>query len=191
LEAEKVLAPRYAEELARRISAGQAELLDRFRDVPLPDPAFLELLMEAARSTGKLELVQSHGDLQPGNIHIQRTPRRVFLIDWEYAARRSRAYDFLTYGLRARYPSGLGARMLEFISQPASGVAFQYLSLASREERASSLALFLLEDLERSISDSIHSPYKKLPYGFRLVCRELALAEGELTKAFLRGRSVT
>jgi hypothetical protein len=191
VEAEKVPAPSYAEELARRISAGQAELLDRFRDVPLPDPAFLELLMEAAGSTGELELVQSHGDLQPGNIHVQRTPRRVFLIDWEYATRRSRAYDFLTYGLRARYPSGLGARMLEFISEPATRLTLQHLSLASREERASSLALFLLEDLERSISDSIHSPYKELPYGFRLVCRELTLAEGELKKAFLKGRSVT
>jgi hypothetical protein len=172
-----------AEELVAQIAARRQGLLRRFPDVPLPKASLLESLALGAEWLGDIELAQSHGDLQPGNIHVGRRPRRVYLIDWEHTDRRFRSYDFLTFGLRARYPKGLGVRILRFITEQPTELAFEYLPRISQQERAAMVALFLLEELNRSVADAARTPYRTLPYGFRQVCREITSIEEELGKS--------
>lgn len=40
-----------------------------------------------------IEIIQSHGDLQAGNIWIENQTRRIFIIDWESVEKRSIWYD--------------------------------------------------------------------------------------------------
>jgi hypothetical protein len=58
--------------------------------------------------------VQSHGDLQPANILVNvagTNVHRMYLIDWEYSARRSVYYDALVFTTRSRFPHGLAERV--------------------------------------------------------------------------------
>lgn len=181
-DAQRVSARARVDMLMRRIAAGREGLLGRFRNIPLPDASFLELLAEGAEKLDEVELVRSHGDLQPGNIHVTSRTRSVYLIDWEHTDRRFRGYDFLTYGLQARYPKGLGTRILGFIAEQPTGAAFEHLPQGSQRERAGAVALFLLEELERSVTDAAATPYRTIPYGFRLVCWELSAIHPELRK---------
>lgn len=183
LDAQDISARERAEGLLKRVSTGRQELLHRFQGVSLPNASLIQAIAEKAEQLGDIQLVQSHGDLQPGNIHVERRTRRVYLIDWEHTDRRSRSYDSLTYGLRARYPKGLGARMLQFIAGQPTGpteVAFQQLSRSSHRGRVAAVAMFLLEELDRSIADVARTPYRTVPYGFRVMCAELSAIEAEL-----------
>src|SRR5690606_9222655 len=54
----------------------------------------------------ELEVVQSHGDFQPGNVLVEQGGQ-VMLTDWEQSATRSRTYDAFVYLLRLRFPRGL------------------------------------------------------------------------------------
>ena len=188
-DVKEVSARRRADELLTQIAARRDDLLQRFTDVPLPPVSFLEALAEGAQALGDIELVQSHGDLQPGNIHVASRPRSVYLIDWEHTDRRSRAYDFLTYGLRARYPKGLGTRLLRFMKEQPTDPAFEHLHEDWRGKRAPAAALFLLEELHRSVGDAATTPYRALPHGFRLVCREISRIEEQLRVEVAKGRS--
>ena len=176
-----------AETLVTQIEARQQELLQGFPEAVLPGATLLESLAEGAERLGDIELARTHGDLQPGNIHVARDTRNVYLIDWEHTDRRFRSYDFLTYGLRARYPIGLGPRILRFIREQPTEMAFEHLPRSSQPERAATVALFLLEELNRSVTDAANAPYRTLPHGFRLVCREIKAIENELTGRYPQG----
>jgi len=54
---------------------------------------------------GQILTALTHGDFQPGNILVDGD--RVWLIDWEYSARRQVGYDALVYALCSRFPSPL------------------------------------------------------------------------------------
>lgn len=68
-------------------------------------------------TTGRIRVVQTHGDFQPANILVGE--RRAFLIDWEYTARRQQFYDCLVYSLNSRHPSGLAERLKQFVQGKA------------------------------------------------------------------------
>ena len=53
--------------------------------------AFYLDIIERAEDT--VELIQSHGDLQPGNIWLENSTGRIFIIDWESVETRSIWYD--------------------------------------------------------------------------------------------------
>lgn len=110
-------------------------------DGPLRDA----LMMEAARASD-VELVQSHGDYQSGNVFVERSTRRVVLIDWEYSGQRQRGFDALVLQLDSRHPIGLAARLIAFVERglatPLLGSGFE-----TRAGRLSLCCLFLLEEL--------------------------------------------
>ena len=145
-----------------------------------------QALLQSAATSSTLELAQSHGDFQPGNIHVARSGRRVFLHDWENSDLRERHYDLLTYGLEARYPRGLAGRLMRFVQGGACRLQRSLLpTMTTEDRRRSAVALFLLEDLERAASEATSSPYKAPPHGFRLLCAELATF-GPRLEALLR-----
>ncbi|MGD0829516.1 MAG: hypothetical protein ABR907_01140 [Terracidiphilus sp.] len=111
-----------------------------------------EAIVRRIRDNGVLsdfavETVRSHGDFQPGNILYGEGT--IWLIDWEYSKERQRQYDWLTYFLRARFPRGLGKRIVA------------YAESIEETARMTELQLFLIEsivfELEAAAVVSRHS----------------------------------
>jgi hypothetical protein len=93
----------------------------------------------------------THGDFQPANILLNADG--VWLIDWEYSARRQIGYDALVYALAARFPSGLSARLADFtekgwpLSVAPTVSSWPNLPMQDRSSRELFVLLFLLEEL--------------------------------------------
>lgn len=103
------------------------------------------LLLEATRA-GDIELVRSHGDYQAGNVFVERSTRRVVLIDWEYSGQRQRGFDALVLQLDSRHPIGLAARLIAFVEH-GSATSLLGPGFETRAGRRSLCCLFLLEEL--------------------------------------------
>jgi len=98
----------------------------------------------------------THGDWQPANILLNADG--VWVIDWEYAARRQVGYDALVWGLNGRFPQGLAARLWGYIEQgrldgPADVWAQWPEMLNGRAGRMVQIALFLLEELALTLAE--------------------------------------
>ena len=120
-----------------------------------------------------LLLSQSHGDLQPGNVHL--TPgREVYFLDWEFSALRHQNYDLLTYGLSARWPIGLAGRVQRFVATGDLGLVTQFLEGEStREVRKRLVTLYLLEEIARATRACVSSPFVAPPIGYLHLWSEL------------------
>lgn len=94
-----------------------------------------------------IEVAFSHGDLQAGNIWIENTTQKLFIIDWESFGERSLLYDkaCLFYGLRPFGPK-------HFFNTCAE----------QKEEKA----VVLLEDIIFNIENLIHLPKEFSGNGF-------------------------
>ncbi len=121
----------------------------------LPSDLAARLVRYVSR-VGRVSLVRSHGDCQPGNAIIDRGTGGVVWIDWEYSALRSEHYDRLTLGLASRSPRGLERRVVRCAAGQADHPALVALP-TGRVARRGTLALWLLEDLrwrlDRETSD--------------------------------------
>lgn len=60
-----------------------------------------------------LEIVQSHGDFQPGNILVDGDV--IQIIDWEYSKPRSMVYDYLVFTASSRFSGGLESRLADLL----------------------------------------------------------------------------
>lgn len=133
------------------ITARATELEARFGATE-PLVQWAELL--AAHTAGEhVDLSLSHGDLQPGNILVERPSDRVMLIDWEMADTRSRAYDRTVLKTAMRSPAGLAGRVGHLTPE---------------------LAMVLLEELSRLLMESLSGPYRETSPGYALFTSELA-----------------
>lgn len=141
----------------------------------------VEVLIRQAQTLERIEVAQSHGDFQPGNVLIEPQTDRVYLIDCEYSEYRLKQYDFWVYELRSRWPSGLANRLIAFVRggcQTRGGEAF------SRSECRAQLSLFLLEDLVWLLATSIAGPFNTLPASLDIYCRELLALGPDLAELF-------
>lgn len=144
--------------------------------------AWLAALADAAADAATVVTAHTHGDLQPGNVLVGRTEPRVWLIDWEHAARRGRLYDRLVYGLRSRRAAGLAARVRAVLGGraplPERG-ALSALPTAPAARRAA-VALFLLEDLTFYLRESTTGPYTQPSAGLGHYVAELSRCGADL-----------
>jgi hypothetical protein len=93
-----------------------------------------------------LDLVESHGDFQPGNILCSKTD--FWIIDWEYSYQRSIFYDALVFDLEIRFPKGLSSRFKQKVNSLDS--INNYLSWTGRTFDYSNnclFSIFFMEDL--------------------------------------------
>ena len=99
-----------------------------------------------ANSVYRVELVQSHGDFQPANILISNSSRQLYLIDWEYTAKRSVYYDALVFSTKCRSPKGL-ARRVEMVLHETD-ISWKWcVENANAKLSKLDLIVFLIEDL--------------------------------------------
>jgi hypothetical protein len=99
-----------------------------------------------ANSVYRVELVQSHGDFQPANILISNSSQQLYLIDWEYTAKRSVYYDALVFSTKCRSPKGL-ARRVELVMHETD-ISWKWcVENANAKLSKLDLIVFLIEDL--------------------------------------------
>lgn len=163
-------------------------LLDEL-DARFPDPGRslrerCATIAREARQMKALLVAQTHGDFQPGNIIVERAKdrgeRRVWLIDWEHSRRRSIDYDRLTLGLGTRNAPRLAPLWERFLACNASKGGPRSLqgkletplgtsatAPESADERRARLAMFVLEDIEFYLQESLSGPYTQPSDGLK------------------------
>ena len=120
----------------------------------------------------------THGDFQPGNILING--EGVWLIDWEYAARRQIGYDALVFMLRSRRPRGLATRLNKFVARGPDGtslidnLAWPRVNWRRVNCRWLSAALFLLEELVLHLKENDNPVFFRPGPGLLTLAAELA-----------------
>jgi hypothetical protein len=105
-----------------------------------------------APSVCNIELVQSHGDFQPANILIDNIDQQLYLIDWEYTAKRSVYYDALVFATKCRSPQGLSKRIKLVLNE--TDVSWNWcIKNTSTKLSKLELTIFLVEDLIVRLSE--------------------------------------
>ena len=93
-----------------------------------------------------IDLVQSHGDLQAGNILVGNTDNELYLIDWEYTEKRSIFYDSLVLAANCRQPKGLAKRIKTILDGTDLSWNWCIKTDGFRLSKCE-LVIFLIEDL--------------------------------------------
>lgn len=155
------------------------------RDVDRLGAYVRDLRGVAGDSRGDVVLAQSHGDFQPAN--ILRGDSGVWLVDWEYSARRQIAYDGFVFSLSSRFPSGLAARLKRAVKGEETTLAhlmgrWPGVEWEDVSTRRCSLALFLLEEVALRVREGSNPMFTQLDQGFSRLYVEM----GECIKALRR-----
>lgn len=99
-----------------------------------------------------IDLVQSHGDLQLGNILVGNNNSELYLIDWEYTEKRSIFYDSLVLATDCRKPKGLAKRIKTILDGADLSWNWCIKTDGFRLSKCE-LAIFLIEDLIVRLSE--------------------------------------
>jgi hypothetical protein len=99
-----------------------------------------------------IDLVQSHGDLQLGNILVGNTNSELYLIDWEYTEKRTIFYDSLVLATNCRKPKGLAKRIKTILDGDDLSWNWCVKTGGFRLSKCE-LAVFLIEDLIVRLSE--------------------------------------
>jgi hypothetical protein len=149
---------------------------ERFGKSWEPLKSLLDTLAQLG-SNGTIELSQSHGDFQAGNIMVSHKNADVTLIDWEHSAERTHLYDRMVNGLKSRASKGLAERVRNALQRDLPGVRVN----------GQAMALFLLEDLAWFLRESLTGPFTMASEGLVQYRREVE-SLGNL-KSLLSGSS--
>ncbi len=125
----------------------------------------LELLLDNHVGDESIDLVNTHGDFQPGNILCSKDD--FWIIDWEFSDQRSIFYDALVFDLECRFPHGLSVRLDKKVNE--LGTMNAYLGWTGRvldNNIMHYFPIFFLEDLFLKMNEisveSIHAKSKAL-----------------------------
>ena len=99
-----------------------------------------------------IDLAQSHGDLQLGNILVGNNNSELYLIDWEYTEKRSIFYDSLVLATDCRKPKGLAKRIKTILDGADLSWNWCIKTDGFRLSKCE-LAIFLIEDLIVRLSE--------------------------------------
>jgi len=120
---------------------------DRIKDI-------LILLIEGLGELNEcdIELVQSHGDFQPANILVDNADQQLYLIDWEYTAKRSVCYDALVFATQCRFPQNLAKRVRAILNETDISWSWCIKNTSTKLSNLE-LVVFLIEDLMVRLSE--------------------------------------
>ncbi|BCR36095.1 hypothetical protein [Mariniplasma anaerobium] len=105
-----------------------------------------------------INVVDSHGDFQKGNIFITEHGE-VKILDWETFDRRSENYDTMIYNFNLRNSHLLVTNMQVFLNDRSTKIEFSNMS------RIDILLLFVLEDICWLIEENIELPENSISIG--------------------------
>jgi hypothetical protein len=125
---------------------------------------------------GRITTALTHGDFQPANILVDG--EQVWLIDWEYAARRQAGYDALVFALQSRFPTGLARRLQGLLDEgeagpPPSLSGWPGLDWSDPTARRAHSLLFLLEEWIVHLSENTNPRFLRLGDGLVGLQREI------------------
>ena len=134
--------------------------------------------LKALRSAvgGRVLTSLTHGDYQPANLLVNGDG--VWLIDWEYAARRQTGYDALVFGLRSRCPAGLADRLQAFVLGHVDGTlagvpkGWPGTDWDQPESRGVSAMLFVLEELVLHLEENATAQFTRPGPALAIVLQE-------------------
>ena len=127
---------------------------------------------EQWRRDGDITTALTHGDFQPANVLVNDDG--VWLIDWEYAARRQIAYDHLVYALAARFPEGLAERLQIFVQDGLGDEAWPRGAVEGRRPvRYLHACLFLLEEMDLHLKENGQPPFTQPGQGLLQIQKEI------------------
>lgn len=110
---------------------------------------YVELLQRhlSQSSLENIETVVTHGDYQSANILLDG--QDIWLIDWEYSARRTLYFDRFCYFFNTRSVFGLGSRINDFVSllSGSERVFFSDLSTPLNASRVDYLYVYFIEEI--------------------------------------------
>lgn len=125
---------------------------------------------------GRIVTAVTHGDFQPGNILLNQDG--IWLIDWEYSARRQSGYDALVFMLGSRSVVGLAQRISGLLR---ADLDQQYEALGAwpgvrwhdRAARRIYLTIFLLEELALHLQENANPVFRRPGQGLLNLEQEL------------------
>lgn len=151
------------EEIMVEIKTGQFPPDIDLKEVNRLAQKISSILLRVAEGSKRLILSLVHGDFQPGNILWGEDG--VWLIDWEYAAKRQSLYDLLVFALHARDRNRFVSRFLAALDGDwgDSGWIIDRWGkdVSAKVDRERIFLLFLLEEL------LLHLQENQGPYLFR------------------------
>jgi hypothetical protein len=167
-----VSAQSHAEALVDRIGERCERLRARFGEtMPASARSVIEEWTTAATSLGSVEIVESHGDFQPGNVIVESESQNVWLVDWEHTDFRFSPYDRFVYGLRMRSPAGLKMRVQRYLE--TGRLDATVFGPEDPELRKSWMAMTLLEDLLWRAEEAVSGPYSAPPPDWTVWCSQM------------------
>ena len=144
---------------------------------------WIAVLGNEADRLGEVNIAETHGDFQDGNIFVDRHGKNVLLIDWEHSECRYDIYDYLVYSLKTRAPSGLSNRLINFLNGKDIHTVVAKCSTIIIERRGA-IALFLLEDIRWYLAENTTGPFTNLSVGLRTYCSEMRKLGTKLEQLF-------
>lgn len=172
---------RYAAGLRESIEHGIRALRARFGESEIPAGVVehADALVRVAAAADEVVLAPSHGDLQPGNVLVDRRSRAVTVIDWEHCRERSSTYDRLVLLLGSRSGGNLNERIAAFLAGRSAEPGLNELPDGPR--RVPLTGVFLLEELDWYVRESLSGPYLKPSAGLGALVRELGKLRASAT----------
>jgi hypothetical protein len=132
---------------------------------------------QSKRTSSQLATALTHGDFQPAN--LLSNSDGVWLIDWEYSARRQCAYDALVFMLEGRSPRGLAQRLQHFIdSGPQNGSPlldgnWLGMDIRSPDSRRLHALVFALEEIVLRVEENANPIFLRPDAGLGMLLNEL------------------
>ena len=127
---------------------------------------------------GSIATSLTHGDFQLANILVNAN--HVWLIDWEYAARRQAAYDAMVFATRSRLPAGLAGRLRDFIERGADAALHRCfdtwpgVNWRDVEHRRLHSLVFALEELALHLEENANPCFVQIGAGLKIIQQELS-----------------
>lgn len=158
-------------------------------DEPMPNFAALLGALKTRLCDGaeSVAVVQSHGDLQPGNLFVESSGH-VSILDWERSQERTLMYDAFTFALDGRNATGLSQRADAWLQgrgpRHRFGPSWVFAEFQGKTawplpERRRALDLYWLDELAWRADEAVSGPYLGLSPALCDFHRELSRYLGD------------
>lgn len=112
---------------------------------------------KASQLNAPLPIVESHGDLQTGNVWVDKTQQKVYIIDWETHGKRSVWYDCATILLSTRRANKLKMMVMQCDTSEVRSAILTNDKYKNYDMQAV-MGVLILEDIMFYLEDMLELP---------------------------------